>query len=96
STRSSSPRTSGTSTCTGTRTPTTASTRSTCGTGAPTPSSTSAGWSSWVAIRRQCAAWGSSRLRHCRTPSRWRLTWSGHSPRSRTSRTRPSSWPTSR
>jgi lactate racemase len=41
-TRSSSPRTSGTATCTARATPTTASTRSTCGTGAATPSSTSA------------------------------------------------------
>ena len=42
STRSSSPRTSGTATCTARATPTTASTRSTCGTGAATPWSTSA------------------------------------------------------
>ena len=39
-TRSSSPRTSGTATCTGRATPTTASTRSTCGTGARTACST--------------------------------------------------------
>ena len=42
-TRSSSPRTSGTATCTARATPTTASTRSTCGTGARTRCSTSAG-----------------------------------------------------
>ena len=58
STRSSSPRTSGTATCTARGTPTTACTRSTCGTGRRTAWHTWGGRSSSVVIRGRCAGSG--------------------------------------
>ena len=79
-TRSASPPTSGTATCTAPATPTTGSTRSTCGTGAPTPSSIWAGSSSSAATRRPCGAWASRRRRPSTTRWRWRPTPSGRRP----------------
>ena len=46
--------------------------------------------------RGPCAASASSRPPRSTTPSRWPRTWSARSPPSPTSRTRRSSWPTSR
>ena len=89
-TSASSPRTSGTSTCTARRTPTTASTPSTCGTGGRTPFSTWVKSSSWAATPGPYSAWASAPHPPSKTPSRSPATRWAASPPSPTFTTPPS------